>query len=106
MTGEKSLQAYVMKKCRDLSFLCYKFASPAKRGVPDLILIDTSGVTTYCEVKSPTGRGVLSALQQREIAKLRKQGCFVAIVNSKNDADKFIGQLVCNQLRRQSDTSR
>jgi len=86
MNSEKSLQDYIKKGCIKRGCLVYKFASPNKRGVPDLIIITHQGIVLFVEVKSPTGKGKLSRLQEIEIEALRDHGMYVEVVDSKDGA--------------------
>ena len=89
MPTESTLQAYIKKICTEHGILCYKFSSPAHRGVPDLLLIGY-GQTIFIEVKHPNGRGRLSPLQERTIHKMRDHGAQVHVIDNKQDADRVI----------------
>lgn len=68
---ESDLERKVVKHCKTRGILCYKFSSPAHRGVPDRTLIK-SGKILFLELKSIDTRP--TALQLRELEKLREQG--------------------------------
>ena len=70
MKSEKALQNFIVREAKKLDILVYKFASPARRGVPDLLLIPPSGQVFFIEVKNPNGKGRLSPLQEVECAKI------------------------------------
>lgn len=74
---EAKLEAAACQYARDRGWLVYKFVSPSYKGVPDRICISPTGITVYCEFKSPKGK--LSALQARTIEKLIRNGCFVGV---------------------------
>ncbi len=65
--------------------MCLKFASPAHRGVPDLVCM-ANGVTVWIEVKHPGGTGRLSQLQEIMIEKMRAKGGVVYVVDSIEQA--------------------
>lgn len=82
---EGELQRWFVSALQDEGHLVYKFASPAKRGVPDLCIIDKSGDTYFVEMKSPNGGGVLSPLQKVQIRKMLDNHVEVYIASSISD---------------------
>lgn len=91
---EKGLQKKLGEACKRYGVLCYKFASPSKRGVPDLILIN-EGRVVFVELKSPTGNGRLSELQKLEIKTLREHGATVFVVDNEIQFNKIFEALGC-----------
>lgn len=67
---ESKLEARIVKHCRDRGILCYKFSSPARRGVPDRLLIK-GGKVMFMEVKAEGKRP--TQLQVREMAILHAE---------------------------------
>jgi Holliday junction resolvase len=69
--SESDLERKVVEYCRLKGMLCYKFSSPARRGVPDRIIL-YKGRVLFLELKAmgqtPT------KLQLREIEMLSKAG--------------------------------
>ena len=61
---EKNLQKKIVKYAKDRGVLAYKFSSPARRGVPDLILVGKRGQVVFMELKNPNEKGRLSELQK------------------------------------------
>lgn len=55
----------------------------SRRGAPDLFIM-LNGEHYWLEVKSPTG--TVSALQEKEIDIMRRNGCRVEVVRSLEDA--------------------
>ena len=88
--SEAQLEKATLRVLRASGALCYKFASPAKRGVPDDIVLLKYGETVFVEFKNPNGRGVLSKLQEINIEKINSQGFKVFVVGSLKQADDFI----------------
>jgi hypothetical protein len=84
MATEKSLQQWTKRACKDYDILCCKFASPGRRGVPDLLLVRRGGVF-FIELKTPTGTGRLSDLQVATIAEMRDHGATVYVCASMAD---------------------
>jgi len=93
MRTERDLQAFIIASCKKRGILCYKFSSPARRGVPDLILA-YRGRVTFVEVKSPTGRGRLSTLQEREIQRLNEARFFVWVVDSVEVVERLLSEVI------------
>ena len=82
MSTEKTLQAACLRDAKVKGWLTYKFASPSKRGVPDVIMI-RGGRVVFVEFKHPNGTGKLSPLQEIEINKLRGQDMEVYVINNR-----------------------
>lgn len=73
---------------------CYvrKFASPARRGVPDRLFITPLGRVFFIEFKTP--KGGTTPLQRREIAEIRDRGVTVFIIdNVQGGKDRVLEQL-------------
>lgn len=83
---EKQVEQYLIKQVKMLGGLCYKWSSPGQRGVPDRIVF-LFGEIHFVEVKTKGGK--LSRLQELTIEELKKRGCNVHIVWSKEDVDGF-----------------
>ena len=82
---EGELQRWFVIALQDKGYLVYKFASPAKRGVPDLCVIDFDGSVFFVEMKSPCGGGILSPLQRVQIRKMLDNNAEVYISSSISD---------------------
>lgn len=80
---EKHLEAKIVAYCKAHDILCYKFSSPAHRGVPDRILIK-NGKVLFLELKRP--KGMPTALQTREIERIREHGIPATWTDSYEDA--------------------
>lgn len=83
--NEGELQRWFVKELKKFGCLVYKFASPAKRGVPDLMIIEISGDVYFVEMKHPNGKGKLSPLQKVQIRIMLDQGCDVYTAASCQD---------------------
>lgn len=85
---EKQIEAYLVKRVKDLGGVAYKFVSPAHRGVADRIVCLPDGSTHFVELKTEGGR--LSPLQQvfqSEMARMNQNYC---VLWSKEDVDTWI----------------
>ena len=91
--NEGTLQKHIKRRCKSLDILCYNFSSPARRGVPDLILV-FGGRVVFVELKSPTGKGRLSDLQRHEISKLKDHGAAVCVISDVHKAYKLLEGIV------------
>ena len=94
---EAQLEKWAKGEAKKRGVLTYKFRSPQKRGVPDQILF-YDGEAMLVEFKSPSGKGVLSPLQQKEIAKFRGAGFMVCVVDSKKEFLYALGLLKLEEL--------
>lgn len=88
---ESVIEDYLLAQCRAHGFLCLKFVSPARGGVPDRIVV-ALGRIVFVEVKRPGGR--LRKLQQLMHAKLRCHGAEVHVVDDKPGVDAFVAHLL------------
>ncbi|MGW2986439.1 VRR-NUC domain-containing protein [Streptomyces goshikiensis] len=88
---ERDIEGYLLVQCRAHGFLCLKFVSPARGGVPDRIVVAPRG-TVFVEVKRPGGQ--LRKLQQLTHAKLRRHGAEVHVIDDKPGVDAFIAHLL------------
>ena len=88
---ESGLQQKIINFCKSSRILCYKFASPAHRGVPDLMLL-AHGRTLFIELKHPNGKGVVSELQKVTHTKMREAGATVIVGHDYEIITTFILQ--------------
>ncbi|WP_326742829.1 VRR-NUC domain-containing protein [Streptomyces sp. NBC_01768] len=95
---ERVIEDYLLTQCRAHGFLCLKFVSPARRGVPDRIVV-ALGRIVFVEVKRPGGQ--LRKLQQLTHAKLRRHGAEVHVVDDKPSIDVFIAHLLRTSSNQQ-----
>ena len=90
---EKQIEAYLVKRVKDVGGRAYKFTSPAHRGVADRIVCLPNGSTWFVEVKTEGGR--LSELQKVFAADMqRMQQRYVCLWN-KEQIDEFIKSFNC-----------
>lgn len=89
---EETVESYLLQRCRAAGLLCLKFTSPARRGVPDRVVIGPeSGRTTFVELKRP---GSQARRSQREMhAKMRRYGAEIRVIDDEKDVDALIAQL-------------
>ena len=85
---EKEIEAYLVKRVKDMDGIAYKFVSPQRRSVPDRIVVIKGKHIFFVELKSTVGK--LSEGQAREIARLRDLGQTVFVCNSKEQVDEVL----------------
>ena len=84
---ERTIEAALVRRVRDLGGLCEKFVSPGRRSVPDRIVTLPGGRVVFVEVKAP-GKGP-TELQERDHWRRRKLGCEVIVINTIESANAF-----------------
>lgn len=87
---ERDIEAYLVKRCKEIGALCCKFTSPSRRSVPDR-LITFSGRVLFVELKA-TGKKPTEA-QVRDHERRRAAGAEVVWLDSKEGVDRVIGNL-------------
>lgn len=88
---EKQIEAYFVKKVKDLGGIAYKFVSPARRGVSDRVVVLPGGVVWFVELKAPGGR--LSPLQKVFQSEMGRLGQKYACLWSKDHVDGWINEV-------------
>ena len=71
--------------------LVYKFASPNCRGVPDRIVITTTGKVLFVELK--TEKGFLSKLQKVQIKKLLAYRQQTFVLYGLSEVEEFVNNI-------------
>ena len=86
---EKTIEAYLRDRVKELGGKAYKFVSPGNDGVPDRLVCLPGGRAVFVELKAP-GK-TPTPLQRSRHRELRKMGFVVfGIVDSREDADTVI----------------
>ena len=88
---ERDLERKVTAYAKSRDVICYKFTSPANRGVPDRILIGPTGLVGFLELKRPGG--LPTSLQMHVLTTLARRGATVAWTDSLDRAKLFIDDL-------------
>lgn len=88
---EQKVEAHLVARCREVGFLCWKFASPGRAGVPDRVVVAPTG-TVFVETKRPGGK--LRRLQEQTIEKMRRAGAEVHVVDTVAGVDVLVERLV------------
>lgn len=85
---ESQIEAYLVKKIKQLGGIAFKFVSPGNAGVPDRLVVLPGGKIIFVELKKPGGK--TTPLQDSQIARLMKLGCDVGVVHSIEEADDCV----------------
>lgn len=92
MIDERDVERYLIKECEKRGWLCWKFVSPGRRGVPDRVVI-RPGAVAFVEVKRKGGR--VSPLQIRRIEELIRLLIPARVVETKGEIDEMIREWEC-----------
>jgi hypothetical protein len=92
---ESVQQKYILKFCRENNIIAVKVDSTSSRGWPDLTVILSNGTVLFVELKTETG--VVSALQNRMINKIKRNNGNAYIIRS---LDEFIELVNSKQSNR------
>lgn len=87
---ERDIEAYLVKRCKEIGALCDKFTSPQRRSVPDR-LITFGGRVLFVELKA-TGKKPTEA-QVRDHERRRAAGAEVVWLDSKQAVDQLLDDL-------------
>lgn len=87
---ESDIEETLLRKCRKARMLCLKFASPARRGVPDRIIICQAG-TVFVELKRPGEKP--RADQRANHAKMTRYGAEIHTISTFAGIDALITDL-------------
>lgn len=88
---EQKIELYLKRQVELIGGKAYKFTSPGVRGVPDRIVILPGGKIFFIELKAPGKK--LRPLQEAIHKQLKKLGCKVLTIDSKEMVDKFIKEV-------------
>ena len=89
---EKEVEAYLVKRVKDMGGIAYKFTSPQRRSVPDRIVVLKDKHIFFVELKSTVGK--VTEGQEREINKLCDLGQKVFVCNSKDQVDQVLSTVM------------
>lgn len=87
MQIENDIEKYLIRQVKRIGALCYKFASPGTRGVPDRIIL-YQGNVFFVELKRPGGKPRKDQL--KIIEKFNEQLIPVLVIDSKQQVDDLL----------------
>ena len=88
---EKEIERYFVNEIRKTGGSCLKFVCPGLSGVPDRLILLPAGQAFFAEMKAP-GRK-MRPLQEVRKRQLERLGFRVFCIDSKEQADKVLGEL-------------
>lgn len=88
---ESKIEAYLVKRCREIGALCEKFTSPQRRSVPDRIITFPPGRVLFVELKA-TWKEPTEA-QVRDHERRREAGAEVVWTDSVEGVESIIFSL-------------
>jgi hypothetical protein len=89
---EKDIEKKIGDFAKKQGCLYYKFTSPARRAVPDRMIITPQGVIGFLEIKAKGKKP--TPLQQLEIKRLQEQGCTADWCDSVESGRLFVTKLL------------
>ena len=87
---ESKIQKQIMLYAKKIGALAYKVNSESSRGFPDLVVILSTGVVLFVELKTATG--VASALQLYTIKKLQDKKANAKIIRSEKEFIDYVSR--------------
>lgn len=77
---EKDLEAKFRQSVKEAGGIAFKFVSPGNAGVPDRLVVLPGGRIGFVELKVNGNKP--TALQKRQMERLKKLGCFVCVLDN------------------------
>lgn len=88
---EREIEKRIVELTKEAGGIAYKFVSPGNTGVPDRIVILPGQRPVFVEVKAQAGR--LTAVQRRQIERLKKLDQPVMVIQGEKDLAVFEKQM-------------
>lgn len=93
---EKHIERKLGEAIRKREGLYFKFVSPGNAGVPDRIAILPGGRIYFIELKTDTGQ--VSALQARQLSRLRAVGADARVLHGPDEVNDFLREVMPNEV--------
>ena len=84
-TSEKAIEAYLVRRVKEMGGLCLKYSNPNMAGYPDRLCVMPEGRTFWVELKSKGEKSRL--LQLARMDSLKRRGNQVYTVSSREMVD-------------------
>lgn len=97
---EAIIEAYLRDRVKARGGIAYKWVSPGNVGVPDRLIVFPGGTVYFRELKAPGKKP--TALQVRQLQKLKSLGFNVGVIDSKEGVDEFIRGVSMDEASRLS----
>lgn len=91
MEREKDIEAYLVRRVKELGGVAYKFVSPGHAGVPDRLVCLPGGYQCFVELKAPGKKP--RPLQEVEIRKLRDLGFRADVIDCREGVDRLAAEM-------------
>lgn len=98
---EKQIEKRLIDGVNALGGIAYKFTSPGNVGAPDRVVILPGGEVWFLELK--TEHGSLSAMQGRQLTRIRKLGGNALCLYGASFVDDFLEGRRRSQARRRGE---
>lgn len=86
--SEKAIEAYLVKRVKEMGGVCLKYSSASITGYPDRIVLMPGGRVVWVELKSKGQKPELR--QEIRIKELRALGFRVEVADSRADVDAIM----------------
>ena len=84
---EKQVEAHLVARVKALGGIAYKFVSPARRNVPDRLVLLPGGRAVFVELKRPGLKA--TEAQEREQLRIHALGFLVLTIDTKEGVDRY-----------------
>jgi hypothetical protein len=88
MSPERKLEAYLVKRCKQLDLMTRKVQWIGRNGAPDRVIFGRWGEIVWVELKSLQGK--LSVLQEQEIRRLHARYQLVEVVRTIEELENVL----------------
>lgn len=97
LTIESDIEKYLVRRVKEAGGKCYKWPAVFEEGIPDRIVILPKGKIVFAETKRPKG-GRLSDAQIYQHKILRRLGCRVYVIKTKEEVEVMLNEVHTAQL--------
>lgn len=97
---EGKIEGYLRRRSESMGYLCWKFTSPSKNGVPDRMLLG-HGQTFFVETKAPGEQA--HAQQLRVHDEMRDHGATVFVGDTEEAIEALLRKMVPRRFWREPD---
>ncbi len=88
---ESQIEKRLVEGVKKLGGMCLKFVSPGSPGVPDRLIITSTGRIIFVELKTEIGR--LEKIQTYRIGEMRKRGADVRVVKGLDEVKALLEEI-------------
>lgn len=89
--SEKTIERYLIKRCRERGWWPLKFSSTSEAGMPDRLILVPGGVSVWVELKAPGKEP--GYLQRFQLARLEGFGFAAFTADSREAVDRIISEI-------------